>query len=48
MTEIRFVISKDHVMCSGRGSPEENDEQTISTKWPGEENEAWMRKMEEQ
>ena len=39
MTEICAVNSKDYVMCSGRGSPEEHDEQVISTRKRGEENE---------
>ena len=32
MTEICAVNSKDYVMCSGRGSLEERDEQMISTR----------------
>ena len=32
MTEICVVNSKDHVMCSGRGSLERHDEQAISTR----------------
>ena len=32
MTEIYVVNSKDYVMCSGRGSLEEHDEQEISTR----------------
>ena len=32
MTEICDVNSKDYVMCSGRGSLKEHDEQAISTR----------------
>ena len=32
MTEICAVKSKDYVMCRGRGSLEERDEQAISTR----------------
>ena len=32
MTEICVMNSKDYVMCSGRGSIEEHDEQAISTR----------------
>ena len=32
MTEICIVNSKDYVMCNGRGSLEEHDEQTIITR----------------
>ena len=32
MTEICVVNPKDYVMCSGRGSLEEHDEQAISTR----------------
>ena len=32
MTEICAVNSKDYVMCSGKGSFEEHDEQAISTR----------------
>ena len=32
VTEIRVVNSKDCAMCSGRGSLEEHDRQTISTR----------------
>ena len=39
MTETCDVNSKDHVMCSGKGSLEEHDEQVISTRKQGEENE---------
>ena len=39
MTEICDVNSKDYVMCNGRGSLEEHDEQAISKRQRGEENE---------
>ena len=32
MIEIRVVDSMDYVMCRGRGSLEERDEQAISTR----------------
>ena len=38
MTEICAVNSKDYVMCNGKGSFEEHDEQAISTRYWGEEN----------
>ena len=39
MTETYAVNSKDYIMCSGRESLEEHDEQMISTRKRGEENE---------
>ena len=39
MTEICVVNSKDYIMYSGRESVEEHDDQAISTRKGGEENE---------
>ena len=39
MIEICVVNSMDYVICSGRRSLEEHDEQAISTRQQGEENE---------
>ena len=39
MTEICAMNSKDYVMCSGKRSLEEHDEQAINTRKRGEENE---------